>query len=141
MTKPEKVHGTQPVNHAERLMQERFSEAIADQSRLMDRLAQQLLVLELAIPGLYATILKLVSSHEQSTLSPATCVAFGFWLLALVLTLLALLPRKYRDVVRSSPDSIEAFFDRAARYKRRLLLAAILSFVAGILSIIMDILQ
>jgi hypothetical protein len=53
----EKTIKTRPVRPEERFMQERFSEAIADQSTIMTSLAQQLLVVELAIPGLYAAIL------------------------------------------------------------------------------------
>lgn len=140
MSETEQVISTRPVNDAERFMQERFSEAIAEQSRLMDTMAQQLLMIELAIPGLYATMLKLISGNEQLQLSCAMGLAFTCWLLAIIATVLAMLPRKYREVVRDSPDSIEAFFDQAARYKRCWLMGSILLFVSGLVSIIMDLL-
>lgn len=46
-----------------------FHEDIARQSERMDDLAKQLITLELAIPGLYAVVLKLVSGEiqEQAT--------------------------------------------------------------------------
>ena len=53
MNQPQAPISSRPPNLNERLMQERFSEAIAAQSQLMDHLAQRLLTLELAIPSLY----------------------------------------------------------------------------------------
>jgi len=140
MKPSEKPLSTRPVNAHEQMMRERFAEAVADQSRLMDTLAQQLLTVELAIPGLYATLLKLASGADRLSLSWWVYAAFGCWLAALACALRAIFPRKYRDVVYDSPDSIEDFFDRAARFKRRWLLVSVLLFVGGLALIVMDVL-
>ena len=141
MTGAQKAHPTRPVRHDERLVLERFVDAIVEQSRLMDAVARQLLVVELAVPGLYATMLKLISGKERLALSLAVHLAFACWLLALVFSLRAMLPRPYHNVRRDSPSSIEEFFDRAARYKRRWLLASITTFVTGLLFVVLDIMQ
>ena len=48
---------TRPLSSDETVLRDKFAESIAGQSELMDKLGQQLLMLELAIPGLYATVL------------------------------------------------------------------------------------
>lgn len=70
-------------------------------------------------------------------------MAFSLWALALALTLRALFPRKYNvleNVVRSvrpplgqGPPSVEEYFQRSARDKRRLLLSSIPLFFLGII--------
>jgi len=122
-------------------MQERFSEAIADQSKLMATLAQQLLIVELIIPGLYASILKLVSGNEQVVLSWPLGLAFICWLAAVIFTITAIIPQQYKAVQRNSPDSIEGFFDQSARYKQNWLLASVTAFAMGIFFTIMDLLS
>jgi hypothetical protein len=127
-----------PPRADERFMQERFSEAIAEQSKLMTALAQQLLVVELAVLGLYATALKLVNGSDKMLITWEVSFAFICWIAALVLTLVAMIPRLDTEVVRQSPDSIEAFFSRAARRKFVLLIPAIIFFISGIMCIILD---
>ncbi|MCK5897153.1 MAG: hypothetical protein KAG20_10120, partial [Cocleimonas sp.] len=90
-------------------MQERFTEAIADQSKLMDALAQQLLLVELIIPGIYATSLKLISGVEKLEFTGGIAIAFSCWFIALACTVTAMIPRQYNDINRNSPASIEAF--------------------------------
>ncbi len=140
MSEADQVIKTRPVRQDERFMQERFSEAIADQSKLMTTLAQQLLTVELLVPGLYATILKLVSGNEKAALSWPLSLAFICWLAAVMFTITAIIPRKYNAVQRNSPDSIEAFFDEAARYKQKWLLASVCTFILGIVFTILDLL-
>jgi len=134
---------TRPLTADEKILQEKFAASIADQSELMDNLGKQLLTLELAIPGLYATALTLVRG-DKATLAagPLIGITFGCWLLSLLVTLLSLTPRKYvvdRTILRQDPASdseelgIEDFFHRAARYKRRLLIAASLLFFCGVI--------
>lgn len=135
---------TRPPDTQERLLKERFADAVADQSRLMDSLAQTLLTVELAIPGLYATVLKWVSGGDQAALSCALVAAFFCWVAALVLTLIALFPKPY-DVdpkhLRGSRDSIETFFRESARRKWVLLLASIAFFIAGLSAVLWDVLR
>lgn len=150
---PGKIN-TIPPSPVEKKLLEKFAETIAGQCDLLDQLARQLITLELALPGLYATVLKLVSG-DKATLQPSVIlwIAFGCWLAALLLTLISLIPRKWlvnREIMQQNPRQnskqdpkqgrrvktrelgIEDFFKKSARYKRRLLLPACLLFFAGI---------
>ena len=129
---------TRRVRPEERFMQERFTEAIANQSKQMDTLAQQLLVIELAIPGLYATSLKLISGTEKTEFTLAIAIAFSCWLVALICTVSAIVPRQYKNINRNSPSSIEDFFDKAAQRKLLLLIPSLVLFVVGIIAILYD---
>lgn len=136
------VYPSAPPNAGESLLREKFYERYADQSRLMDELARQMLTVELAVPGLYAAILALV--HGDKATLPAgwpTAMAFGCWFAALLLTFVALFPRDYRidtSILRADPAAtdgamgVEDFFRRATEYKKRWLLAAALVFWMGI---------
>lgn len=131
---------TRPPREEEHFMQERLTEAIADQSKLMDELAKQLLLVELAIPGLYAAVLKLVSGTESVANLPNILIyAFICWGLSVICTVASLLPRSYRNISRNNPQSIEDFFNKAAEYKRTCLLVSLLWFMAGLFFIILDV--
>jgi len=134
---------TKPPSPQDSLLRNKLSEDIAGQAQRMDALAQQLITIELAIPGLYATALKLVRGDAATLTDPASLyIAFGLWFLALLLTLAALFPRRYRIdqtlLRRDRPAepgealSIEEYFSRSAGDKRWLLVAACLSFFAGL---------
>lgn len=133
---------TRPLNENETLLRKKFYESIAAQSDLMDTLSERLLTLELGIPGLFATVLKLTQGEDATlSINAALNAAFALWLLALILTLLALTPRKWRvdtSLLKQDPKNfaeslgIEDFFAQSALYKRRLLTASSLSFFAGI---------
>ena len=126
----------------ENLHRERFYDAVANQAGLMDKLAQTLLTVELAIPGLYATTLKLVSGKESLNLSCALILAFVFWLIALITTLFAVIPKQYEvkpNEIRNSEQSIETFFYKSARDKWHLLLCSITFFIAGIYGVLWDV--
>lgn len=135
---------TRPVSENENLLRTKFYESIAAQSDLMDKLSERLLTLELAIPGLFATVLKLTRG-EKATLPVNTAlnIAFACWLLALILTLIALTPKKWKvDVTILKQDSgkfseslgIEDYFEQSALYKRRLITASSILFFIGIFS-------
>lgn len=137
---------TRPLSDNENKLREKFYESITAQSELMDKLGERLLTLELAIPGLYATVLKLLHG-DNATLVPnaALYITFGCWLLALLLTMLALTPKKWRvdrSVLKQDPEKpdaglgVEDFFTQSALYKRRWLFASALFFFAGIFSAI-----
>jgi hypothetical protein len=131
-----------PLDENETLLRKKFYENIAAQSDLMDKLAERLLTLELGIPGLFATVLKLTRGDSATlTINAALNLAFALWLLALILTLLALTPRKWTvdpSLLKQDPQKlskslgIEDFFTQSALYKRRLLTLSSLLFFAGI---------
>jgi len=135
---------TAPLSDNEKLLREKFYESIAAQSDLVDKMSERLLTLELAIPGLYATVLKLVSGEKATVrLNPAFYVTFACWLVALILTLIALTPKKWvvnPTVLKQDPDKfseglgIEDFFEQSAVYKRRLMIASSVLFFVGIFS-------
>ncbi len=135
---------TRPPTSSERILKEKFAESLANQSEQMDKLGQQLITLELAIPGLYATALKLIGGDKASlTANPSLYVIFACWFLALVLTLGSLIPRKWsvntnimkQDSLEESYElGIEDFFYKTAQYKRRLIIASSLLFFVGVLT-------
>ena len=135
---------SRPVNSSEKVLRDKFAESVAKQSELMDTLGRQLITLELAIPGIYATVLKLIQGQD-ATLTPDGWLYFTFvcWSLALLLTLVSLIPRNWKvDPSMLKPDpagrntdlSLEEFFHKSAQYKRRLLIASITFFTVGTLS-------
>lgn len=136
------VMETRPVREEENLLRKKYYESIAAQSDLMDKLAEHLLTLELGIPGLFATVLKLTRGDAATLpITNSLNIAFGLWLAALALTLWALTPRKWKvDVGMMKQDpakfdeglGIEDFFNQSALHKRRLLIASSILFFAGI---------
>ena len=137
---------TIPVSENENLLRKKFYENIAAQSDLMDKLGERLLTLELGIPGLFATVLKLTRGEDATLpINAALNLAFALWLIALILTLMALTPKKWKvdeDLLKQDPKKfseglgIVDFFEQSALYKRRLLIASSLLFFAGIFSAI-----
>ncbi len=141
---------TRPPSSSEELFKEKFAESIAGQSELMDKLGQQLITLELAIPGLYATALKLMSG-DKAILSnnPSLYITFACWFFALLCTLISLIPRKWkinRNIMKQDPSAeteelgIEDFFHKTAQYKRRLLIASVILFFIGVCSAVFTVL-
>ena len=135
------LNGQRPQSADEALLKA-YHDAVIKQADLYVDLAKELLKLELAIPGIYAAALKLVTG--QSPYVPLVAAAFGFWLLALVATLRALFPRRYavlHDTVQrvgraeaDGPLTIEEFLQQSAQDKRQLLLWAIPLFFIGIVA-------
>ena len=130
----------QPPLPADEALLKAYHDAVIKQVDLYVDLAKELLKLELAIPGLYAAALKLVTN--QAPAASLVAAAFGFWLLALVATLRALFPRRYKVLHNAvqrvgrakskGPLTIEEFLQQSAQEKRRLLLWAIPLFFIGI---------
>ena len=135
---------TRPLSDNEKKMREKFFESIVAQSDLVDRLGERLLTLELAIPGLYAAVLKLVSGDAATVrVNTALYLTFACWLAALVLTLFALTPKKWAvdaTILKQDPKKfsegmgIEDFFEQSALYKRRLVVSSSVLFLIGIFS-------
>ena len=138
---------TRPVGENENLLRKKFYENIAAQSDLMDKLGERLITLELAIPGLFAAVLKLTRGEDATLpVNTALNLAFAFWLAALTLTLIALTPKKWKvdeDLLKQDPEKfsegmgIADFFEQSALYKRRLIVASSVLFFAGIFSAIL----
>jgi DNA-binding ferritin-like protein len=75
---PEKPLPTRPPTEEENTLRKKFYENIASQSDLMDKMAERLLTLELGIPGLFATVLKLTRGDDATlTINAALNIAFG----------------------------------------------------------------
>ncbi|NTU53736.1 MAG: hypothetical protein HGA97_08605, partial [Chlorobiaceae bacterium] len=117
--------------------------AVVEQPKLLDELGRQMVTLCLAIPGLFATVLKLTGGDEAVLpASRLVFLAFGCWLVALILSLASLVPvtrkvdrqvpRRAQPAAKGQALSIEEFFTNSAKYKRRLLVAAALFSFAGI---------
>ena len=146
----EDVITTRPLDENEKLLQKKFYEDFAAQSERVDSLSAHLLTIELAIPGVYATVLKLISGDGASLGNTGT-VQFTFllWFIALILTLIALSPKKYAvntDVFIQDPAlieeegmGIEDYFSISAQYKRKFVLVSSLLFFAGIISAVFTI--
>jgi len=140
-----KPFSTRPITESEQLLREKFYESIITQSDLMDKLSERLLTLELAIPGLYATALKLMQGDKATvTINAALYITFSCWLIALALTLAALIPKKWivdSTILRQDPIKmdkegigIKDFFEKSAQHKRRLLILSSVLFLLGIFS-------
>ncbi len=137
---------SQPGDQA--LLDAYYQEPVKQAERFAD-LAKELLKLELAIPGIYAAVLRLVG-EEQSISRIGVFIALAFWIFALILTLRAIFPRKYKvleNVIRSERPtpgqgslSVEEYFQRSVRDKRQLLLSSIPLFFAGIIVAVLAVL-
>ena len=137
------ITDAQPPDFFEIELRKAFANSFAAQSTLMDGVAQQLLLAELAVPGLYATALQLTQGENVTvTLNGWVVAAFVLWLAALALTLHALFPGKWRvdpDKLESDEQGlskkigIKNFFRDSAIYKRNRLIPAIAVFFLGII--------
>lgn len=136
---------TQPPSKTDSLLRQKYEEAYINQSELMDKLAQQLITLNLAVPGLYASVLTLVYGGEATlTQNWWLYAVFGCWFISLILTLVAIFPQEWQvDTSRlegdpdgkPAPDgsiSIREFFRESAALKRSLLVPAAVLLSIGI---------
>jgi hypothetical protein len=140
---------TRPINDEEKTLRQKFFESFAAQSDLMDKMSERLITLELAIPGIYATILKLLGGDDAVVVRNVWFyLTFGFWALALIFTLIALIPRKYQvdtNLLRKDPSStskilgIEDFFSSSAQFKLVLIILSSIFFFLGTFCIVFTI--
>ncbi len=115
---------TAPVTQYDEGLLDSFAKDVAAQSTRLDELAKQLITLNIAIPGLYATVLKFISGDKATVQEPLMLVIiFGAWMLALGFAFTSLYPEHYQ-VDPDSPSDIETFFHHSARRKLRWLGAA-----------------
>ncbi len=124
---------TTPLSNRDRKLQEKFTEEIVNQSSLMDSIGKQLITIELAIPGVYATALKLTVDNDATPQHGAILLSLTFllWFIALAFTFLAMFPRQYKVNIERL-DEIEKFFTQSAKYKRRMLMISAFIFFAGV---------
>lgn len=126
---------------AEFLVQEYWKETVKQADR-MDDLAKELFKLEVAIPGLYVTALKLFAD-KGGRISGYVMWAFICWGLALVVTLWGLIPKRYRvmmdavervqePIFRDGRMTIKQYFSAVAGRKRWFLIVASALFFIGI---------
>ena len=122
---------SKPLSFLDKKLQERFAEDITHQSRLMDDIGKILITIQLAVPSVYALILKL-SLGDKYILSGGIGVLliFIFWFGSLVFTFLAIFPRKYQVNINRL-DEIEKFYFGSAKTKMKFLIVSILLFCVG----------
>lgn len=151
---------THPPSALDKQLQEQFAAEIIKQNDRLDELAKQLFTLELAIPGLYATALKLMQGDGATFSHPLGWLPFVFWLLALMATMVGLFPLAYQvdlHLIRKTHEepgfwrglglwfvhhvkkpeqalSLEDFYRESAQDKRYALLLGSMCFFAGIFS-------
>lgn len=148
---PEIVYDLEPMDERSTWLQEKYYENLVGQSERMDQLGYKLITLELAIPGLLVTVLKLSAGKGKPILtSPGMFFAFIFWFLALFFTLLAVFPKTYKVdpsiIERDSPDrqktlSIYEYFHYSAKDKKHRLIPGIFFFTIGVICSFVSLIQ
>ncbi|MBU0656138.1 MAG: hypothetical protein KJ914_13540 [Gammaproteobacteria bacterium] len=128
MNEPTPTHpitvDTSAVSKYDESLLDSFSKDVAGQATRLDDLARQLITLNIAIPGLYATVLKFISGDKATLQEPLMLlIIFGAWLLALGFAFTSLYPEPY-SVDPDSPSDIEQYFHHSARRKLKWLAAA-----------------
>lgn len=146
---PPVIYSSRPPDEGEELLIKAYYERFTGQSKLMDDLAKQMITVELAVPGLYATALALLRGKDATlALGRPIYVAFGGWALALLLTLAAVFPRHYKvdpSILRADPNTPDSgdpdnpigimdYFERPARRKWELMAMAAVAFWAGLIA-------
>ncbi len=106
-----------PLSKVDESVLDSFAKDIAAQATRMDDLAKQLITLNLAIPGLYATVLKLISGDQGLLQQPVLLlITFGLWLSSLGLAFVSLFPERY-EVEEDNLSQIRQFFYASAKRK------------------------
>ena len=137
---------SRPLSPEEGTLLKKFDEERLSQGQRLDELAKLLITVELAVPGIYAVALKLLSGQGgvvEHTFS--LYITFVFWAAALACTMWAILPRRYhvdrgtlfqnrgdRTPTRDDALSVNDFFQRSARDKYYLIVTACGCLFAGI---------
>jgi len=113
-------------------LQELFAQSIAEQPVLIENLAKLLVSLELAIVGIYSTVLKLIYGDSAVVTNIIGLFStFTLWFLALLFAILTLVPQKY-SVDVDNLESIREFFSKSAKRKLILVSISIAFFFGGI---------
>ncbi len=121
-----------PLGKVDETLLECFAKDVAAQTARLDELAKQLIILGIAIPGIYAAALKLASGDKAPLDNPKLLLlTFVCWLFALGLSLASLLPVRH-EVDQDSLSDIRQYFSSSARRKFYLLSFACFSSFMGI---------
>ena len=122
----------QQITKEDNILREKFAEAIAKQSQLMDEVGKLLITIELATPAIFATILKLIKG-DSGVLKIDTLTFWNFflWFVALIITFVAIFPKKYK-VDKNNLTEIEAFFRDSAKFKAKALIVSAVIYSVGI---------
>jgi len=122
----------QALSYMDRKLREQFAADVAGQIDRMDALARQLIVLQLAIPGIYAAMLKLISGDKAMIDNPLLlALAFIIWFAALGFTLSSIMPQK-QQVDPGSLSEIQHYFTSNAQRKWKCLMIASIATLIGI---------
>lgn len=122
---------TQPLSSSDIKLIDAFDDVVINQSNLMDSIGKQLIILELAISGIYATVLKFTSITYKIEASLWLLLIFILWFASLMFAFWATFPKKY-IVDRDNLGELEKFFKDSATHKRRYLVISSMLFFAGI---------
>ena len=129
----------QPLDDIDKTLRESFAKDIAEQCNRLDDLAKQLITVQLAIPGIFATVLKAVAG--DTAVLPVTIVvllAYAAWFAGLLLTWASLMPKK-NVVDRNSLTEINDYFAVNAKRKYDRLKCASISTFVGIVFAVLSI--
>jgi hypothetical protein len=121
-----------PLSKIDETLLVKFAEDVAAQATRLDELAKQLITLCIAVPGIYAAVLKLVVGKD--TVMPGehwVFWAFLTWLLALFFSIASLLPER-QTVDPDSLTEIQDYFYKTARCKYWFICVACLCSFSGI---------
>lgn len=140
----ETIVSTRKRTSGENALLEEFRKEIVKQNDRLDDLAKELFKVELAISGVYVTVLKLLPVGTAPS-GWKVWVTFIVWFIALIFTWVALFPKQYRvmeDVLDRSDSqvsdkgemTIKEFYTESANWKRGWLRLATLFFFLGVFS-------
>ncbi|MCP4117624.1 MAG: hypothetical protein GY737_19950 [Desulfobacteraceae bacterium] len=126
------AESTAPLSKTDETLLVNFANDFAAQAARLDDLAKQLITLCIAVPSVYAAVLKLVAgSKAVMPRMDLTCFAMVAWLLALGLSLASLLPERH-EIDPDSLTEIRNYFSESARRKYLFLCCACIFSFLGI---------
>ena len=132
MAREIEVEETAPLSKVEETLLVNFGNDFTAQAVRLDDLAKQLITLSIAVPSLYAAVLKLTACDSAGMpRAEITFWAFSAWLLALGLSLASLLLRRY-EIDPDNLTEIRNYFSHSARRKYRILCCACICSFLGI---------
>lgn len=121
-----------PLSKVDESLLTHFAQDVAQQATRLDDIAKQLITLNLAIPGIYAAILKFISGDKATLTDPTTLyITFGLWLFALGCTLFSLFPKR-NEIDPDDLNAIYNYFSQSAQRKLTMITLASISSFAGI---------
>lgn len=106
-----------PLSKFDEILLDNFAKDVTAQATRMEDLAKQLIALNIAIPGLYATVLKFVHGEKAIMTNHRWLImTLIAWLLSLGLAFVGLFPVRYKAAADSLGD-LQRYFYHSARRK------------------------